>query len=343
MLVALGPVSAVRDPSLCLAAAWVAAAGGAPPAEFEPWLAAVGAQVGGAPLLFGTGNVLVETALVRVASPRDDVGAQLAAATELTRLVDDLPDGPTSPVVRTIAAAALGYALFLSGRAAEARDTLARVSPAAAGVAPAATMLAAAIRSLACARLQLHGEAAASARSSAAIADRYDLRGSRGAALVDIATADVLQRSGDSETAVELLESARDRSEADPLVHVFATLSLAAAHTARDPDAARALAAAAQAAVDRLPDAGMLVQLAREVERLLGRPECDREPRPDLLGEAELRVLRLLPTAMTQREIARELYLSLNTVKTHARAIYRKLGVSSRADAVAVARRLKLV
>jgi LuxR family maltose regulon positive regulatory protein len=61
------------------------------------------------------------------------------------------------------------------------------------------------------------------------------------------------------------------------------------------------------------------------------------------LSAAELTVLRLLPTPLTQREIGRELYLSLNTVKTHAASIYRKLEVSSRADAVAAARRLNLL
>jgi LuxR family maltose regulon positive regulatory protein len=49
-------------------------------------------------------------------------------------------------------------------------------------------------------------------------------------------------------------------------------------------------------------------------------------------------VLHLLATELTQREIGRELYLSLNTVKTHARNIFRKLDASSRDDAVMRAR-----
>lgn len=54
------------------------------------------------------------------------------------------------------------------------------------------------------------------------------------------------------------------------------------------------------------------------------------------LTEAELHVLRLLPTSSYQ-QIAATLYVSRNTVKTHLRAIYRKLGVSSRSDAIAQA------
>jgi DNA-binding CsgD family transcriptional regulator len=60
-----------------------------------------------------------------------------------------------------------------------------------------------------------------------------------------------------------------------------------------------------------------------------------RRPKPsDDLTDAERRILRLLGTNLTLREIGRELYLSMNTVKTHTSAIYRKLGVSSRAAAV---------
>jgi ATP/maltotriose-dependent transcriptional regulator MalT len=54
-------------------------------------------------------------------------------------------------------------------------------------------------------------------------------------------------------------------------------------------------------------------------------------------------VLRLLPTSLTTREIAGELYLSLNTVKTHSRAIYRKLGVQTRHEAIEQARHRKLL
>ena len=57
----------------------------------------------------------------------------------------------------------------------------------------------------------------------------------------------------------------------------------------------------------------------------------------------ELSVLRLLPTSLTPREIAGELYLSLNTIKTHTRALYRKLGVQSRHAAIEEARRRQLI
>jgi LuxR family maltose regulon positive regulatory protein len=61
------------------------------------------------------------------------------------------------------------------------------------------------------------------------------------------------------------------------------------------------------------------------------------------LTEAELGVLRLLPGRLSQREIGSALSVSLNTVKTHARSIYRKLDVDTRDDAVTRARGLGLL
>ena len=59
---------------------------------------------------------------------------------------------------------------------------------------------------------------------------------------------------------------------------------------------------------------------------------------PEELTERELTVLRLLPSELSQREIGAALYVSLNTVKSHARSIYRKLNVDTRDEAVSRAR-----
>jgi LuxR family maltose regulon positive regulatory protein len=61
------------------------------------------------------------------------------------------------------------------------------------------------------------------------------------------------------------------------------------------------------------------------------------------LSESETRVLRYLPTHLTAPEIANELYLSVNTVSTHTRHLYAKLGVHSRHEAVDRARALGLL
>jgi LuxR family transcriptional regulator, maltose regulon positive regulatory protein len=63
----------------------------------------------------------------------------------------------------------------------------------------------------------------------------------------------------------------------------------------------------------------------------------------DHLTEREHTVLRYLPSLMTYEEIAGDLYVSLNTVKTHAYGIFRKLGVTGRRQAVRTARELHLL
>jgi len=61
------------------------------------------------------------------------------------------------------------------------------------------------------------------------------------------------------------------------------------------------------------------------------------------ITDRELTILRLLPTHLTYSQIADVLLLSVNTVKSNMKAIYRKLGVANRFDAVAVGRQLELV
>ena len=71
----------------------------------------------------------------------------------------------------------------------------------------------------------------------------------------------------------------------------------------------------------------------------------DRERLPELdeLSPGELRVLRYLPTNLTRPEIACELYVSINTLNTHIRSIYSKLGARDRSSAVQHARDLRLL
>jgi LuxR family maltose regulon positive regulatory protein len=85
------------------------------------------------------------------------------------------------------------------------------------------------------------------------------------------------------------------------------------------------------------PDAGQLATWYEEAVDDLRRAEHRRQMSTSL-SDAERRILRLLATDLTLREIGRELCLSLNTVKTHTHWIYRKLGVSTRSEAVKVAR-----
>jgi LuxR family maltose regulon positive regulatory protein len=68
--------------------------------------------------------------------------------------------------------------------------------------------------------------------------------------------------------------------------------------------------------------------------------DSDVEPLAEALSGAELRVLGYLPSNLSTPEISAELYLSVNTVRTHVRHIYDKLGAHNRSDAVSRARQL---
>ena len=61
------------------------------------------------------------------------------------------------------------------------------------------------------------------------------------------------------------------------------------------------------------------------------------------LSGSETRVLRFLPTNLSMPEISGQLYLSVNTVRTHVRHVYEKLGAHSRVEAVERARALGLL
>jgi LuxR family maltose regulon positive regulatory protein len=135
---------------------------------------------------------------------------------------------------------------------------------------------------------------------------------------------------GDLDTALARLETALERAEPEGFVRVFldegapmtALLRTAAARGARS-ERARALLAAA----DRVePPGGPRTQTGLV----------------DPLSARELEVLRLLRTDLTGPEIARELLVSLNTMRTHTKAIYLKLGVNSRRAAVSRADQLGL-
>jgi LuxR family maltose regulon positive regulatory protein len=99
--------------------------------------------------------------------------------------------------------------------------------------------------------------------------------------------------------------------------------------------------------LDPLPDAGDgPARLARTEKslRLRAAPDRGSADAPYWeLSQRELEVLRLLPSRLSQREIAAELYVSFNTIRTHTRVIFRKLGVTSRAEAVRRARELGLL
>jgi len=129
-----------------------------------------------------------------------------------------------------------------------------------------------------------------------------------------------------------------------PHLAVQARIELARAHLAlADPEGARTLMRETEEVLRRRPDLGTLGGEARALRDQLSSERGSHAPGPSALTAAELRLLPMLCTHLSFPEIAAEMFLSRYTVKSQAFSIYRKLGASSRSQAVARARDLGLL
>jgi LuxR family maltose regulon positive regulatory protein len=95
--------------------------------------------------------------------------------------------------------------------------------------------------------------------------------------------------------------------------------------------------------VSRRPELSVFGGAVMDVRERLDTRAAEADGKGMTLTAAELRLLPLLATHLSFREIADRLYVSRNTVKTQAISVYRKLGVSSRGDAVVRASGLGMV
>jgi LuxR family transcriptional regulator, maltose regulon positive regulatory protein len=104
-----------------------------------------------------------------------------------------------------------------------------------------------------------------------------------------------------------------------------------------------ALVAEARGILRHCPDPGPVVTTWLAGEQRAEAARTRQEGMTEPLTERELTILRLLPAPTPQRELASALFVTPNTLKTHLRAIYRKLGAESRGDAVIRARERGLI
>jgi LuxR family maltose regulon positive regulatory protein len=129
-----------------------------------------------------------------------------------------------------------------------------------------------------------------------------------------------------------------------PHFAVQARIELARVHLAlTDLAGARTLMREIDDLLRRRPGLGTLVVEAGALRAQLANERSSSVPGASALTAAELRLLPLLPTHLSFPEIAQEMFLSRNTIKTEANAIYRKLGASTRSQAVARSRELGLL
>jgi len=93
----------------------------------------------------------------------------------------------------------------------------------------------------------------------------------------------------------------------------------------------------------RTAHAALIAEILGQLAGQAPTPPAGPRPPLEALSDSEIRVLRFLPTNLTGPEIAAELYVSHNTIRTHLRHLYAKLGTHRRAEAVARARALGLL
>lgn len=188
------------------------------------------------------------------------------------------------------------------------------------------------------------------AREAVDLMRRAELDEHPWAAMAHVVQGTLLGRRGPSAGAAEQIERGMELGQRQGAwqVTVCACLALAEVRQRQhEPAAARRLLARVRDLLASLPDPGDGLERLTHVEKTLrlraGRDRGGASAPYWELSERELEVLRLLPSGLSQREIAAELYVSFNTVRTHVSVIFRKLGVSSRAEAVARARELGLL
>ena len=174
------------------------------------------------------------------------------------------------------------------------------------------------------------------------------VEGSYAAALTSAVQARIAMHRGDVPAVRrELITALRLRplmTYAHPHWAVQLRIALIRVHLVlNDLAGARTLMVEIEEILKRRPDLGTLVGEADTLRARLAGERGRSVPGASAMTAAELRLLPLLSTHLSAPEIAAELFLSLHTIKSQARSIYRKLGVNSRTQAVMRARELGLL
>jgi LuxR family maltose regulon positive regulatory protein len=320
-----------------------------PEAQADRQLAAVRALAAG---LSGEGRDGIERWL-RVAEDGPDFGplangissirsvVAMVSATYLSRGIDNaveasrfvLATEPLGSVWRYAGLVALGQALYLSGRRQEARGPLEEAQKLPGARQRVTTALALAYLSL----LELGEGRADNARRLAqralALVEQLGHGSSSGAATPHLALGCVLMHGADMEGAIRHLEQAAHLAgeDAPSYWRANALVRLAAARRLLGDDGgARDALAAARAVLDELPDAGVIGDLYDEVQDSFRHRMRHGAYLGQELSSSEARILERLVDGLSVSQVAQDLWLSPNTVKTHRRNIYRKLGVRNR-------------
>jgi LuxR family transcriptional regulator, maltose regulon positive regulatory protein len=342
-LKALGDHVIAVNPLAAHIAAWVGALTGQP-GTVQRLLPVIDAGGDLGPLPDGMRSLRSSAALLRATFGFDGISVMRESAAIAVELEDD----PASPWY-ALALTVRGFSLYMSGEpgAAEAlrRAVLSGVAD------PAIQLTAMSIATLVAIAEGRPAEGSVLADAALRVADD-SLADTPQASLAYLAVAAVWAEQGRLEEArrelLRALQLRRNWIGMSPWTTTEIMFRLAAVlHGLGDDAGAAALATEIDDALASLPE-GAEAQRAR-LELLRHRLGAGSRAQPMGGGQAqgltnrEMTVLRMLRGTMSTAEIAQELELSSNTVKTHTRAIYRKLEVSTRPAAVTRARDLGLM
>jgi LuxR family maltose regulon positive regulatory protein len=335
--------SAYRSTETTVTAAWIAALTGQP-AEMNHRLTMLETAADDGPLPDGAKSAESARVLIRAMFGYDGPDQMLADARRAVELERD-----ETSTWYAAALVTLGHASYVTGDLEQARDRLTQA--AAARVAPATVhVLALAALSLCEAEL---GDAHAAARLAAMamrVVDEHAMQPLPQASFANTATGAALAASGDLEAAWSVLEAGLQPRRLVPglspwpLIHHLVVMATVAARSDRHEVASDLLLELEE--LTPWTDATMTTTRARidAVRRFLGQPAVAAPPDVgDPLTPREVEVLRRLQGSQSLREIANDLYVSHNTIKTFTVSLYRKLGAHSRSEAIAIARSITLL
>jgi LuxR family transcriptional regulator, maltose regulon positive regulatory protein len=293
------------------------------------------AQLGGGPLPDGFSSAEASLTMLRACCPWGDVDAQLQSGRRAAEL-----EGPGSPW-RPVACWAVGVGLYFQGEPGEADQWFAEsaaLAPASAHWPAGASSLS--YRSLIAGELGHPGEQQMLAAGAAELVRAHGTQKASG--VVPLALGVSLAARGRPKDALPLIEHGAVflRSRGQPAEVAMALLHQALVLRALgERERAQAAITEATSLIGSCPDPGILTG---RLSACVRSPQAATTCVDEKLTRRERRVLQLLTSDLSEREIGRELYVSHNTVHSHVRSIYRKLGVSSRSGALERTRALGL-
>jgi LuxR family maltose regulon positive regulatory protein len=337
-----------HDPNLCLTKAWLGVNTGQLD-EVDRWIDAARRAAAAEPEAEGLPPL--ESGVASLRAIHRYMNGNVSAAVAAGRHALALERGGAASPWRPVGCPVLGLSLHWHGEREDATDTLIE----AVRIARANGNYLAAMHAsggLAAIEYERGDAASASARAADAIelAEEHGLSEHWASSLSLAVRGQLLDRTDDLEAADRALARATElaRRGVASIEIAYSLLALAGIRQRLGRhDEARAIYEEARRAVASCEDPGILNDRLARAERRVKFSPHPRASRSSGSGEAlspsELSVLRLLRSELSQREIAGELHLSFNTIKTHTRNIYRKLDVAERAEAVARARELSLI